>query len=240
MEGWIKLHRKILDSALWIHLKHDQRSVMITCLLRATHKERKWIWKGKEITLNPGQLIISYKKFSAECGVSIQTLRTSISKLERHGFLTRESTRESTKLTICKWDDYQNIENQTNTQTNKRLTHDQHTTNTPLTTNKNDNKKENENNEEREIVNSAPSLEKVSEYFIQHKTTVMTIQQAKDAAKKFFNKYDATEWKMNGQQITRWTGLAANFISNYSANLKDQNGQPIQTGGVKPRYDEWK
>ena len=140
MEGWIKLHRKILDSPLWENLKHDQRTVFITILLRANHSETRYIWGGKEIHLIPGQFIISLKKFSNQCDVSIQSLRTTISKLERHGFLTRESTRESTKLTVCNWDTYQKKENEANTQTNSGLTHHQHTPNTPLTTNKNDKK----------------------------------------------------------------------------------------------------
>ena len=69
MEGWIKIHRQILDNPI-ICKDSDYLSVWIYLLLNATHKEIPALFKGKKIFLQPGQLITGRKSMSDKLKIS--------------------------------------------------------------------------------------------------------------------------------------------------------------------------
>jgi hypothetical protein len=148
MQGWIKLHRKILFSNMYRSLNSKQRDVMITCLLLANHSENEWEFDGNIYECKPGQFVTSLQKIADFCGndVKVQSVRTALLKLEKWQFLTNKSTKQNRLITICKWDTYQQKELDTNKDTNSQPTDDQQTTNNQLTTNKNVKKEKNENN----------------------------------------------------------------------------------------------
>ena len=54
--GYIKLHRKILDNPV-VMKSTDHLAVWMYLLLNATHKEYDTIIEGERITLQPGQLV---------------------------------------------------------------------------------------------------------------------------------------------------------------------------------------
>lgn len=140
MEGWIKLHRKILNSDMYRNLNSKQRDVMITLLLMANHKTKRWEHDGKIYEAKPGQMVTSLKSIQENCAsdVSIQNIRTALDKLKSWGFLTWESTNKNRLVTIINWAVYQGDEDDANKQSNNQLTSHQQTTNNQLTTNKND------------------------------------------------------------------------------------------------------
>ena len=107
--GWIKLYRSLLDDELWMDCTPVQKTVMITLLLMANHAERKWVWKGEKFYAKPGQFRTSLDsiKLKAGNGVSIQSIRTSLDKFQRLGFLTNESTKQGRLVTIANWAKYQ-------------------------------------------------------------------------------------------------------------------------------------
>ena len=128
MAGWIKLHRKLLNSDMYKSLNSTQRDVMIQVLLSANHKTNQWEWKGKLFECKSGQFITSLETLKSKCasGVTIQNIRTALIKLETWQFLTNESTNTGRVITVLNWDTYQDICEegpQSNQQTaNKELT----------------------------------------------------------------------------------------------------------------------
>ncbi|MBQ2173906.1 MAG: hypothetical protein II453_02155 [Alphaproteobacteria bacterium] len=149
--GWIKIHRSLLD---WEWYDNQQvKCVFLHLLLKANFEPKKW----HGITVERGQIVTSLELLSIETGLSVQTVRTVISKLKSTGELTSKSTNKFTILTICNYDTYQdeNFETntQTNNQTNKQLTNNQQTTNKQLTTTKEDKEyKEDEELKKKEVV----------------------------------------------------------------------------------------
>lgn len=134
--GWIKLYRVLLDDDLWINCTPVQKVVMVTLLLMANHKERKWIWQGKKFSAKPGQMVTSLESIKGKSGkgVSIRAVRTSLTKFESVGFLTSESTNSGRLVTIANWAKYQEgIKEATN-----ELTGNRQATDKQVTTNKND------------------------------------------------------------------------------------------------------
>ena len=136
MSGWIKIHRKFLDWE-WFN-KSEAVHLFIYLLLKANHKDASW--QGMEV--KRGEFISSLGKISSDTGISLQTLRTLLKKLESTNEIEVKSTNKFTTITICKYDSYQDETEDTN----KQLTNNQQTTNKQLTTNKNDKNNKNEKN----------------------------------------------------------------------------------------------
>lgn len=177
-EGWIKLHRKIIDSALYKSLDSKQRDIMIQCLLLANHTENEWIFHGNTYKCKAGQFYTSLSEIKEKCSkdVTLQNIRTCFSILEKCKFLTKESTNKNSLITITKWASYQDKQSETNTQPNRQLTSDQQALNKQLTTIKKD-KEEEEGKEGKEITGF--DLEKIYSYSYQEYKTILNGQSYK-------------------------------------------------------------
>jgi hypothetical protein len=147
MEGWISLHRKIINWEWWDD--HNTTRLFIYLLLKANHKDGKW----KGILIKKGQLVTSLDGIKNETGLKVQVIRTSIKRLKSTSEITSESTSRFTKITLCNYCDYQDekrVANKPiNKQSNKQLTNEQQTTNKQLTTNNNANNNNNDNNDNK-------------------------------------------------------------------------------------------
>lgn len=111
MDGWIKLHRKLLSSRAWNTADAEGKVILITLLLRASHAATQWrITASKTASLNPGQLFITYRTFAAKCGVSTKKITTEFQRLESLGFISTKKGREGTIITVCNWAYYQQAE----------------------------------------------------------------------------------------------------------------------------------
>ncbi len=140
MNGWIKLHRKILE---WEWLDDPNTAhLFIVLLLLANHKDTKW--RGEII--KKGQLLTGLKKLSKISGISTQSLRTSLERLKSTSEITNKSTNRFRIITLVNWDKYQLIENQPTSNLTSKLTINQQATNKQLTSSKNDKKVKNDNN----------------------------------------------------------------------------------------------
>lgn len=148
-QGWIKLHRELLDKAIWKTSTPEQKIILITLLLMANHEENEWEWNGERYKVQPGQMITSLKSIVEACGkgVTIQNVRTAIDRFEKYEFLTSKSTNKNRLITIVNYTKYQGVENEPNKQTNKQLTSNQQAANKQLTTNKNDKNDKNDKEE---------------------------------------------------------------------------------------------
>lgn len=163
-EGWFKLHRCLFEKAIWQQSTPEQKVILITLLGMASHKGREWEWKGKQFKAEPGMLVTSLESISIKCGkgISVQNVRSAITKFKKYEFLTEEVTKTGRLITILNWGLYQSSDYTTNKDTNNQLTNDQQSTNKEvtnsqqtgnkeLTPNKNDkNIKNDEEGEERE------------------------------------------------------------------------------------------
>jgi DNA-binding transcriptional MerR regulator len=134
MSGWIKIHRKFLDWE-WFN-KSEAVHLFLYMLLKANHKNGQW----QGIDIKRGQFISSLGNISNATGISIQTIRTILKKLEKTNEIELKSTSQYTLVTICKYECYQDEKEPTN----KPITNNQQTTNKQLTTNKNIKKEKNE------------------------------------------------------------------------------------------------
>lgn len=120
--NWFKLYRGILDNTAWAQGSNIQRVLMITLLAKAWWKPGKYIWAGRVVHMQPGQLITTITELTELCNASIQTVRTALSNLEAVGFLTCKSTNRGRLISIVNWGKYQQDPQETNRQDNSSST----------------------------------------------------------------------------------------------------------------------
>lgn len=105
MDGWIKLHRRLLGWE-W-HKDANTLSVFVHLLLLAAHKPHE----VDGITLEAGQVLISLRKLATLTGLSFQNVRTALAHLQLTQQVTQQKaqhlTHAITIITICKWESYQ-------------------------------------------------------------------------------------------------------------------------------------
>lgn len=163
--NYIKFYRNILDWE-WYHDINVCR-LFVHLLLKANHTNQRW----KGIDIKRGQHLTSRDKLASETTLSVQQVRTALNKLKSTNEITIESTKTYTLVTIVKYADYQDGENDSNQDTNQErnriATNDQPTSNQQITTNKNDKKEKNDKNVKNERIYSA--LDQAIENFKEHR-----------------------------------------------------------------------
>ncbi len=132
MEGWIKIHRKMLENPI-ICKDSDYLSVWIYLLLNATHKEIPALFKGEKITLHPGQLITGRKSMSDKLKISESKIYRIINEYKSEQQIEQQTSNKNSLITILNWNKYQQSEQQNEQQMNNKRT----TTEQQLNTNKN-------------------------------------------------------------------------------------------------------
>ena len=122
-EGWIKLHRKFED---WEWFNNSEMvHLFIYLLLNANHEDGKW----RGIDIKRGQILTGLHTLNEHTKISIQKLRTCLSKLEKTGEINKQTTNKYSIITIINYDSYQGYQQTNNNQPNKQLTNNQQTTN---------------------------------------------------------------------------------------------------------------
>lgn len=111
MEGWIKLHRKMLENPV-VCKDPDHVTVWVYLLLNATHKEYPAMFKGKKIALLPGQLITGRKAIANDTGVNETKVWRILELFKSDQQIEQQASNKNSLITIVNWDYYQNCEQQ--------------------------------------------------------------------------------------------------------------------------------
>jgi len=103
MEGWIKLHRKIIEWE-WYDDANTFR-LFLHLLLKANCDDNNW----RGLTIRRGQLFTSIKHLSSELKISEKSIRNGLLRLSKSGELGIQGASHGTMVTINKYEDYQQI-----------------------------------------------------------------------------------------------------------------------------------
>lgn len=137
-DGWIKLHRKILDSDIFTN--PNLLKFWIWCLCKATHEPIKQRVGLQVVELKPGQFIFGREKAALELGMTKATAYRYLMRLQDEQILSIKVSSKFSVVNVEKWGFYQSRERQgeqVNEQqvSNKRAANEQQ-----VSTNKNDKK----------------------------------------------------------------------------------------------------
>lgn len=134
-------------------------------------------WRGNELL--KGQVITGRKSISDATGLSEQTVRTCLRRLENSGEICQKSTNKFTIITICKYADYQEYQ-----PTNQPTTNQQLTSNQPQI--KNIRSKEVKEDKEKKLFDAIASKQKRQEDFYNSLVPYVKIY-SKEMVKAFYD-----------------------------------------------------
>ena len=106
MGRWIKIHSKIMKSAVWsdpLRLK-----AWIHILMSANYKDKQWFANGQAVTIKKGQFVTSTRKLQKEWGCSQKTVIRILGQFEEFGMIKVEHPQKRySLLTVIKYGVYQ-------------------------------------------------------------------------------------------------------------------------------------
>lgn len=139
MEGWVKLHRKLLESPVFQNEK--LLKVFVWCLLKASHTEHTELIGLQKVSLHPGQFVYGRHKAAEELKIKESTLYKYIIWLKNEEILNIQSNNKFSVITVVNWDIYQIDEPKSNSKNSSKVTTKEQQRNT----NKNDKNEKNNN-----------------------------------------------------------------------------------------------
>lgn len=233
-KGWVSLWREVLDKPIWLLSTSGQRSVLIAILLSVNHAEKNWEWQGKPYVAKPGQMITSMEHLAEKSGkgVTRQVVRGSLERFEKLGFLTKQSTKVNTLITIVNWEKYQGEKSSTTNQS----TNVQPTFNQPTTTNNNVNN-ENNVNKEYKSKKTTPTYNDQSPYLILAKELQTEIAKNNPEAKKPNLQNWANVMRLMVERDKRTTKKISNMIK-WSQNDNFWSGVVLSANSLRKDYDK--
>lgn len=103
--GWIKVHRKMLDH--WVSQEPELFAFWMRLLLEANHSDTKRMFNGSLIEIRRGQTLFGLEAFEAKSGISKKKLRRYLDMLESEGMLGRQKTNKYSLISITNYNSYQ-------------------------------------------------------------------------------------------------------------------------------------
>lgn len=147
MDGWLKLYRSILDSAVFQDA--EVLKVWIWLLCNVAFEQHDTICYGKVIHLKPGQIATGRKKIAQCTDLNENKVYRALTALKSLGNIEIKSTNKYSIITVVNWDKYQD-ENGKRTaneqQTNSKTTAEEQQENSKRTQHKNGKKEKKEKN----------------------------------------------------------------------------------------------
>jgi hypothetical protein len=198
MQGWVKLHRCLAEKAIWKCSTPEQKTIFVTLLLMANHKENEWLWQGKEFKAEPGQFVTSIDsiKEAAGKGISTQNVRSALGKFQKLEFLTNVSTKTGRLITILNWEKYQVADDEGNKDTNKEVTKSQQTGNKEVTPNKNDKNDKNDKKIKQGVKFTPPTIPEIRDYCKERNNNI--------DPEHFHAWYSAKGWMVGSNKMKDW------------------------------------
>lgn len=108
--GWIKLHRKILKSAIFTD--SDYLKVWLFVLLSASHEEKEMLIDGSKILIQPGEFITSRLKMGVSTGINQHKIDRILKYLKSEQQIEQQNFNKCRLISITNWQEYQTNEQQ--------------------------------------------------------------------------------------------------------------------------------
>lgn len=229
--SFIKIDRKIIESEVFFH--DGQLRFWIWLLMKANYKKSfASINTGsgvKTVSVDRGQLIFGKNSASSMLGKSSSTLYAWLKKFAALGMIEQKPNKHFTIVTICKYDEYQSIDEEQKPTTNQPATN-QCPTNVQLMSNQcptsNTSKEVKEIKEVKEVKNNIsipPTIFEIQNYITEKGYSV--------DAEKFFNYYDTIGWVVgrNKTPMKKWTTALATWENRDKEKLAPKKPLPLPT-----------
>ena len=127
--GYIKLHRKILDNPV-VCKDSDYFAVWVYLLLNATHCGCEVMFGGERTMLKPGEFTTGRKRIASDLNISESKVQRILKRFESEHQIEQRTDRQCRLISIVSWDKYQENEQRNEQQVNNDRTTSEQRVNT--------------------------------------------------------------------------------------------------------------
>ena len=225
MDGWIKLHRKLLDNPIF--QKEELLQLFIYCLLKANHEPNKIIFNGQETVIEKGQFVTGRDVLSKDLKKKPITTYKRLKILENLQILNIESNNRFSLVTVVNYGLYQSAEEKRNSKSNNKGTTREQQGNT----NKNVKNDKNDKNKNKTLYAEFVSMTEI-EY------QKLVAEHGEDATMRMIEILDnykgakGTKYKNDYRAILNWV------IKRYLEEGGNLSG-PSEESAVKPKNSKF-
>jgi len=227
MQGYIKIHRKILR---WGWYANENVARLFFHLILSANFEEK-TWEGE--TLKKGEFVTSIKNLSTNTGLSAKQIRLALQKLTSTGEIVVKTTNRYTKITVCKYLQYQapdaeelkqmafEWQTEGNQRANGGQTDDkQRATTQERKEGKND---KNDKKDSKPPISPfvKPTIEEIHSYCMERRNGI--------DPEAFFAFYESKGWKVGSTPMKNWRMAVVTWEKRPSSGFVSSNGKFMTT-----------
>lgn len=147
MEGWVQIHRQLLESDLWQCESFTRGQAWVDLILLANHKDSYFYKRGTKIDVKRGSLARSIKELSDRWSWSRVKVSKFLNDLEKEQQIVHQKNNVTTIIELLNYDNFQGKETKKSSKPNTKTTPKGTAKKQQNDTYNNDNNEENENNE---------------------------------------------------------------------------------------------
>ena len=201
MEGWVKIHRKIIDNPYYFSEPFTRSQAWVDMIIIANHKPGMFYKRGIRVDVKRGEIGYDIETLAKRWKWSRGKAERFFLQLENDSQIVRQKTNVTTILSILNYELYQGDDNPNqlpNDKANDKANGQQTVKQTE--TNNNDNNKENDKNDKkkRSSVFAPPIFEDVKTFFVQK-------GYSESYAIEFFEYYTVANWfDARGNKVKNW------------------------------------
>lgn len=192
-QGWIKLHRKLIDSAVFDNPK--LLKVWIWCLCKASYQPYDLMVGNQIVHLQEGQFVYGRLKASSELQISESMVYKYMNLLKSLHMVSIKANNKYSVVTIEKWTSYQGCEDEEEQQ----IIQQRNNKGTAEEQQRNINKKNKNNKNIKNIKNNIfiiPSVDEVSAYCQERNNGI--------DAEAFVSFYESKGWMIGKNKMKDW------------------------------------
>lgn len=223
-EGWISLHRKILENPI-VTKDAEHFYIWVYLLLNATHKDMPVLFEKEKIVLGPGQLVTGTTKIASDTQISRSKVQRILKTFKNDMQIDTQTCSRGTLISIRNWEKYQLDDTESDT----RVIRKRYASDTQVSTNNNDN---NENNKEivtkvtTKKVFAKPTVEEVRAYCRERNNGIN--------ADSFVDFYESKGWLIGKNKMKDWKAAVRTWERSRKNNERDTYTESFTTFQIGP------
>lgn len=219
MQGYVALHRKVMDS--WVAEDPMALALWVRMLLEATHTPRRKGHKGAFYNLNKGEFLFGLQRWSEKTGISREVIRKRIELFESSGMITYSKHPQISIISIVNWNNYQ-------TGNTVKTPSDQTETTLGTPSDHKYNNGDNGKNVKNELKDSPakrkrftpPTIEEVSAYMVERCGN-------SNLAQKFIDHYESNGWMVGRTKMKDWKAAVRKWLGNNFGNQPAKQSRTV-------------
>lgn len=222
--SWIKIHRDL--NKHWIWNNPEYLKWWLDILIEVNFEPQKILINNKIYECNRGEKLYSLDTWAKRWNTNKSKVRRFLNLLQKENMIVLKSETQTTRISVCKYDSYQDLRNESETQV-KRKRHASETHLTPIKERKELKKEKNINNNIFSFKNSLISLG-AEEQLINDWLAVRKNKKATNTETAFnLFKWEVEKSKADVNEVLKlcieksWSGFKAEWKNNFEKSNKN-------------------